>query len=333
MNILYNTTIGWNPGDELIFAGVKNIMDRLYGRHNRIIYNRHPLYERKPGDNCYTHPLGSDYIDHIIFAGTPEWNSPTSLDMYKLIKENNVPFSYVGVGSSFHHPSVIKELYGHEHRKVKHDRDWANKNVFSKATHKIVRDKNAQRDIYGSNLICCPAFFADPKLDIETKTSKNKVVVCVQFDTEICGVDPYIAQTVRDFAAHNGLDTVCHNYEDFRIATASGLQPYYSTLSSDYFDFYKDYDLVISPRVHACGWASTLGIPSITIPHDERSQTTKHFGSTHCDIFSIQSFFDKVDDKWILEQSKKVIQLKKEKMDQFLFVMSENGLELRNKNE
>lgn len=328
MNVLYNTTIGWNPGDELIFAGVKNIIETLHGKHNRIIYNRHPLYERKLGDNCYIHPLGSDHIDHIIFAGTPEWNSPASLDMYKLIKETNVPFSYVGVGSCLHHPSVIKKLYGHEHRTKEGDRNWLNKNVFSKARHKIVRDEAANRDIYGSKLICCPAFFANPDLEIKPKTNKNRVAVCLQFNTQICGVTPSISEDTKNFAIKNGLDTVCHNYEDFCIATECGMKPFYSTLSSDYFDFYNDYDLVISPRVHACGWASTLGIPNVTIPHDERSQTTKHFGSMHCNISLIQSVFNKIDDKWISEQSKNIIELKKKKMNQFLSAMSESGLGL-----
>ena len=98
----------------------------------------------------------------------------------------------------------------------------------------------------------------------------------------------------------------------------------YSYDSKDYIKIYKNFDLVISPRVHGCGISSSLGIPSFIIKHDDRGDTADGFLAN--EIFlneEINKVFNKVD-KLICNISNKNKELIEHK--QTIFEMYKNVL-------
>ena len=72
---------------------------------------------------------------------------------------------------------------------------------------------------------------------------------------------------------------IAHYIDDLRLCNELGWECFYSFSARDYFEMYDACDLVISPRVHGCGMAASLGIPSIAIPHDGRISTVSGFGA------------------------------------------------------
>ena len=79
-NLLFSTTKQWNPGDELILKGVRNLLPP----HVFLMFNRHPHinFNSRNGDNSYYFGMGDEIIDHIIFAGSPEYYTEPNRDKY-----------------------------------------------------------------------------------------------------------------------------------------------------------------------------------------------------------------------------------------------------------
>ena len=48
MNLLISTTRMWNPGDELIYLGVKHLLERYFGWFNPVLWNRYPGVRSRP---------------------------------------------------------------------------------------------------------------------------------------------------------------------------------------------------------------------------------------------------------------------------------------------
>ena len=300
MNIVYSTTVQWNPGDELILKGIRNLINI---KHNFIVYNRHPLHKRVGGDNCYVYPKGHDIIDHIIFAGTPDWNSTDQNELYTTIAEDEVDFSYIGVGGGLNPGSPF----------VKMGQEKSEELFLSKAKIKIVRDKYAHGIMTGSILAPCPSLFGTLNKS-KPRSRKDKIAFNLQGPGRICAPTDATLYKVgflaKKFKEEHGASVVCHSYDDFVLATELGLDPFYSSDYLDYFDYYDKYDLIIGPRIHGSGWGSTLGIPSITIPHDERSDTAKHLGSEIVKVDDVIDYYDNLNDKWIKGKSEYLIELK-----------------------
>ena len=131
-NILFSTTRQWNPGDEFILFGVLNLLRDAIGKFNPLIFNRNPdvrpcdlknnrllskayneriekMCFRGQGfigahfrdrfcDNSWRDGMRADDIDYVIFAGTPEWYTTRVRSLYKVINDNGIPCSFLGVG-------------------------------------------------------------------------------------------------------------------------------------------------------------------------------------------------------------------------------------------
>lgn len=322
-SIVYSSTVTWNPGDEIILHGLRNIINI---DHNPIIYNRGPSNQGgQTRAQTYQHEIGRDFVDHFIFAGTPEWTM-ASRSLYRDIQVTGKNFSFIGVG----HPVPqcgIKELA--RIFSVSPTIDEINKHIFSKATVKITRDSLAQRDLYDSNLICCPAFFCCPEINITPKNQKKRIAVCWQGNADrCCGVkDTRKTELLTEFARRNNAETVCHSYLDYLKASTHGLDPFYSSSYQDFFDFYREFDLVVSLRVHGSGVASSFGVPSITIGHDRRAETVKHFGSEVLEEpETLQEYFESIDGDGIEMRSSALLRLKKQKYNQYIDLLKPAGL-------
>jgi len=71
---------------------------------------------------------------------------------------------------------------------------------------------------------------------------------------------------------------IAHYIDDLATAPA-GATVHYSGLAADYYWIYDPCDVLVSPRLHGCGIAASLGIPSICLAHDKRGVAAELFGS------------------------------------------------------
>jgi len=106
--------------------------------------------------------------------------------------------------------------------------------------------------------------------------------------------------------SHNCI-LIAHYIDDYLLArkTFPDAEVYYSSDAFEFPDIYNQCDFVISPRVHGCGIATSLGIPSINVAHDARGQTTKGFLSKVVDASDLDSITIPND---VTEWSKRLIE-------------------------
>lgn len=305
-NILFSTTRQWNPGDEFILMGCQNILKNIFGDYNSIIYNRNPEVRQnwqyinpfrklKYGnlefikgkeildsflrnnfwDNSFKDTTSGDFIDLVVFAGSPEWITKRSLQLYNTICKYNIPTIYLGIGSSSEYnlnriPQIMKQVLGN-------------------ALFISVRDERTlnllEINNYKAQYNPCPAILSvDKSKEKNIKTLKKigliygtyKAVSAnnIKKETYYYLINLY-RHLIRKYKNVYEFEFVCHyidelpevkkDFPEFNIN--------YSFNSSDYIDIFSKFDLVIGHRVHAIGMSASLGIPGICISHDMRGAT------------------------------------------------------------
>ncbi len=109
MNILISTTTNWNPGDDFIRFGVKNILKHIYPNANYIHYDRNPNnmidwphnQNMKYGlhGNFMNNPIMWEIIDLVVLAGSPEFLHHPLAPIYEgLVNNPHIPLLAIGVG-------------------------------------------------------------------------------------------------------------------------------------------------------------------------------------------------------------------------------------------
>tara|TARA_B100000287_G_scaffold5037_2_gene4936 strand:+ start:13246 stop:14175 length:930 start_codon:yes stop_codon:yes gene_type:complete len=293
MNIVYSSTKQWNPGDELILDGVRSLIPE---EHTFIMFNRHPFinFNNRTGDNSYYHGMGDDIIDYIIFAGSPEYQTFPNEDLYKLIESHETPFCYIGVGGR---PFMSRP--------------------FDRAEITITRDSNAGM-LPNAEVLPCPSIFANRDMNLSPVTKKENIGFCFQTNLRyICAPSENIHKLSVQFIEEYNPLVICHSYPDFVEATRREWNAFYSSNKDDYYDAYKDLDFVVGTRIHGSGWAANFGIPSITIPHDDRFETAQNFGSliSELDYDKLKDLFESVD---VEKESKNIIEIRKKALPKYL---------------
>lgn len=111
MNILISTTTNWNPGDDFIRIGIKNLLKHIYPDANYINYDRNPNnmidwphnQNMKHGlhGNFMNNPIDWSIIDLVVLAGSPEFLHHPLTPIYEgLVNHPNIPLWAIGVGYS-----------------------------------------------------------------------------------------------------------------------------------------------------------------------------------------------------------------------------------------
>ncbi|MBZ8143714.1 hypothetical protein CLD22_28350, partial [Rubrivivax gelatinosus] len=128
-NILFSTTRQWNPGDEFILMGCLNALRAAGLDFNPVIFNRNPqirrakridpvaLLQRAFGegrrqaflDNSFKDSMSLDWIDLVVFAGSPEWRGRRLAPLYDAIARAGTPTAFLGLGT------VKPFRFDHEH--------------------------------------------------------------------------------------------------------------------------------------------------------------------------------------------------------------------------
>ncbi len=297
LNILFSTTRQWNPGDEFILYGIINLLNELQLKFNPIIYNRNPHirpmysylnplrfshyldipYKEKEIieaffrvgflDNSFKDEMDLSFIDLVIFAGTPEWKTPRLLTLYQKLLNFLGKILYIGIGSAgVGYYENLSDLH---------------KTILKKAEFISVRDKYTWEMLRLLNplLLPCPSIFAstNEKIIKEVKHiglvfSTNK---SVPFNRITAALEIKLVSLYKTLIKKLPwkISLICHYIDELPIAYqifGKDVEIYYSYDALDYISIYKNFDLIISPRIHGSGLASSLGIPSIVIPHDLR---------------------------------------------------------------
>lgn len=308
-NIIFSTTRQWNPGDEFILKGIRNILLSLGMKHNAVIFNRNPdvrsCYQDRQFlknsklpfdfnghpdlidveanfkfgffDNSVKPNSDCSYADLVVFAGTPEWCNGKLFDLYETILRYNLPVLIVGVGGGC-------DLYRENYREV-----------ISGAKLLTVRDRQtldaARAQGFAAHLLPCPALLSAPlsservlhkaeRIGLVYQATRDESVIWNGFDRSAYD---YMMSAYRALLAKNGMayefEIVCHYVDELPLAKRDfpQLRMHYSYDSEDYFSIYSRFDLVIGSRVHGIGVSASLGIPGIALIHDSRGGTCEGF--------------------------------------------------------
>jgi len=324
-DILFSSTRQWNPGDEFILFGIRNILEEMDIKYNPILFNRHPLLDHKIQCDKKGHDVIPQFfdnsfieckeslstVDYVIFAGTPEWTGEKLTQVFDLLEKKNIKFSMIGVGG---YNSLTKEV----------------ENLLKKDSEILLgRDKDAYYCLkkFGGKLEVCPAIFASKKEF--PKTELNRIGICFQYHDYCAAPKKEVyAETIKLYKKimlEYNVSFICHTFVDFMEAKSvfPSSEILYSSYAEDYLSIYKKFDLVIGTRVHGSGISSSMGIPSITIPHDYRAETVKLFLSPIMEPRKIIDHIKKID---IEKESKKLIEYKQKKKEEYKKYFSKMSL-------
>ena len=307
-NILFATVRQGNCGDEFILFGVLNIISSLQNEYNPVILNKNveacrrlALRKRRinveigtgkkvtinPEKLCFSmwpalydnsladyHDL--DFIDAVVFAGTPEWMGYKLDPLYKKLEHFDKPIFFLGPG--FHEGLSGYGSYS----------DFYEKPIHQKAKVFAVRDRNALAFLtpdIDAVLLPCPAMLCAPH---EKKRStlrrigfslhaKEGDARCVYVPEATYAFSLKLLEAVSRYCE---VEVVCHWIEDLICLQKDIGDRYplrYSFDAKDYLDIYDRYDLVVSTRVHGSGMAASLGIPTFSIANTIRTDTVWGF--------------------------------------------------------
>lgn len=348
--VAYCTTRQWNPGDEFILLGAKNIVEKLIGKHNAIIYNRSPEVRPSCGlvgfrnnkneeayhldyiracffDNSIKFDSDLSYVDLAVFAGTPEWQNERCLNFYEHIIKNNIPVIVLGVGSYRQPCSIVKEVLSKTRfisfrdAKFLSEMSTDSSAMYLPCPALMVALKQKEKRIYFVKHIGLG--FAVPLKD----TVKWNEVSQQTFD--------YLLALYHEIITKEKckVSIVCHYIDELALAhqlfDKYGVDILYSYDSKDYIDIYHRFDLVISSRVHGCGIAASMGIPTVSIVHDFRGTTTRGFMS---DCVSpnmpIEDVFERIHiiKKSIRKHNKAILKHKHNTLKQYVKLLSESNI-------
>lgn len=299
-NYLFSTTRQYNPGDEFILFGVMNLLRERGDEFNPVIFNRNqevnqalsflnPLRKVKSQskfikilgsffrlsqvDNSFKDIHSLDFIDCVVFAGSPEWKTLRLLPLYsKLNKRVDIPVLFLGLGSfnenekiPFYAEPALKRSGAITYRNSELDKTF---DSYRQAQH-----------------LPCPALFS---AGIGNFPYVNNKKVAITYGVSKASKGNHVStdaskqmENMYDHLITSGyeVDIVCHYIDELPIAKSifPNADIRYSFDSKDYKEIYQNYSLVITSRVHAVGICASLGIPGILIAHDGRASTAKGF--------------------------------------------------------
>ena len=283
MNIVFSTTRQWNAGDEFILRGLRSVLRRSGLEFNTIIYNRNPVVNPDDGKASKGHlnnglkensldPNGQIVAHYAISAGTPEWAGGCRAERFlDYVLRHRIRISFLGVG--LENPIQPSGLLT---RVLKHLTD-----VF------ICRDAKTFHSVAGVfpsvQLLACPSI-----LSAQNYRPRHAVkrIGCILQGTRVKwhsisrDLQSHLYARYRRLSEHFEVEYVAHFLDDLDSAAPKEGRIFYSGVADDFYEIYDRFDLVIGTRLHGCGIAASLGIPSISVSHDGRGEAAVFFGAT-----------------------------------------------------
>jgi hypothetical protein len=344
-SFIFSTTRSWNPGDDFIFYGVRNLIENFIPKFNNFIYDRNPEYHflRNPtmdpgfdkNENnlffvnfesiarkipSFRNSLGLkdslSNIDLAIFSGTPEWAGRMLEPFNEFILKNKIPIIHLGLGCS--------GIYNENKFSSFSDLD---QEVMKKSLLITTRDQFSN-DIFpfkkNVQVLSCPALFASKTAT--KRTQKKKIALSIQGVKGAQSISEemfnYSIELFKELVDLFDCEIVCHYKEDYNSISSifgSLINIYYSSEPKDYFEIYKDFDLTVTTRVHGAGICASMGIPGVCLSHTARMETVKGFLSEIINPkeTSVKEAVKLIQDLDVPKRSEEIINLKSQMLQEY----------------
>ena len=291
-NIFLSSSRQWNPGDEFIRLGIKNLLSHILGKnHNWHLWNRNPdlLVDRRENpqfrshllSNCLTEPH-LKLMDYVVFAGTPEWTGKIMYPVFEeLLSYPDKPVLILGVGSGS--PNI--RLNDTEKKVLRRQ-----KTLITTRSRDLANEINNILGIQKAIPLPCPSLFCAKSNLIRTK---SKIGIVLQSSSIECQkIEEALVVDILRYRKSD-MDIICfYTDEFFRFSNLGNVR--YSYEYHDYFQILQEYGLIISTRLHGAMAAFSLGIPSKLVAQDNyRIQSTCELLKNHIQIYSPQMAIEK----------------------------------------
>lgn len=274
LNVIASSTRQWNPGDEFILFGIQNLFNLAFPsfRTNWIIYDRNPdtLNSSHRIGNSWHHE-SLNFADLIVIAGSPQWTGGSLAKLYEAAHKADKKVLFIGIGSGVVFSNFTKqELY-----------------LLEKSPLIIARD-SLTFDSLGTcgiipRLLPCPALFAT--METKKKIGKRNIGFGWQTgSTAMHGIGNLADRTMRVFRQirdEQVYDTnmICHYIDEYIACIEEWPNLWYSFQARDYATIYKEFDLIITTRLHGAVLANSLGIPVLLVVANKNNKNRVTSGS------------------------------------------------------
>lgn len=240
--------------------------------------------------NVFFEPLDSmELPEHnlLVLCGTPWiWDQCTKSakygDLVKVLSLSDAPKIAAGIGTCF--------PLGFDCNTIEQAHTFMPglENIFSAFSSITVRDKFAQKICelvkLRSNLLCCPAVFANEYLHPLTHKPDKDILFfyAPQFglSRSILSEDftrHYIDLQV-DYATSNSAEVLCINPHEAQAVEKMGLKPDLLTSPEQVGERLLAARTLLSGRVHGCMFTAGLDISAALLPVDTRYMTYRYCG-------------------------------------------------------
>lgn len=240
MNILISTTTNWNPGDDFIRYGVKNLLTEYFNTNiNWIHYDRNPDFFKKQSwemgsghvSNCMNSNIDWSIVDAVVLAGSPEFLHGPLKPLYEgLTNHSNIPLLLIGVGYSFSTDNI---------KFTKEELSCLNRDntliITRQYDLKDTLTKTLNKQTY---CLPCPALFAADHLNITKQTSKTLYIP--QTD-----IGPQAIESKDLLNIPKGAQVLCHYVEDFKRYGG-----YFSSDAHDLLNKIVQHSDIVTNRLH-----------------------------------------------------------------------------------
>ena len=344
LHFVFSTTRQWNPGDEFILRGVFNIFKALGVSFTPIIYNRNPdiqaIFQRAATDtgekleifdNSVKPDSDLSYVDLVVFAGTPDWHSGNVDRLHRLILRYKIPAVFLGIGGpasnvseycravlasapliTVRQTSVLSEF--------QEEIQTAVRPVYLTCPAMLSADKHQEKVIM--DVSCIGLIYQASKA--ETNSINGVSDTCYENEKGLfCSI-------IEKYYAEKRIIIICHYVDEIPLAMRDfpGQEICYSYDAADYYEIYRQCDIVVGTRVHGIGIAASLGIPGLALSHDLRGDTAIGFGAEVCPIGQDKLYIDYAINRFerlvqsAVERSQMLKKLKRETLERYTTYIS-----------
>jgi polysaccharide pyruvyl transferase WcaK-like protein len=340
--ILFSTTKNWNVGDEIILAGIKNLLRKLDLEFTSVIWNRHPSInpDNMGLDNSFDvkrHKL--EAIDYIIIAGSPEWASLRNRPMFAKIVRTSKKVAFVGIGCSsppflFDGNRILMEVMK-KHTELIITRD---ENTFLSIRNTFERSNSATK----VNIDCpklflrpCPALFASATVK-NVRTINTIGIIFQTTRTSPHSISRALFKSAmklyRIICKEFRVKLICHYIDDFIDAVKffPKAELLYSPELNDYYDFYRNVDLTIGTRLHGAIFALSNGTPAILLSDKDNFRVKSTASLFDCGLYHFslpihgQKLINFIDSLDIVNTSDAIVKFKAKNEEEMTSLLCEN---------
>jgi hypothetical protein len=325
--ILFSTTLAWNPGDEVILAGIENLFAAKRFTYDRLVYNRNAARYQESGwqvfagspKRCQEVPPLADL--RLAPLSPRFWMRPLGIrltdrvndPLLTFILDSGIRCAAIGVGTS-KKPVTTRKI---------------SRILQERADVLITRDRQTTEVFAGFSprLMPCPAFFAAK--DARPRRSLDRIAVGLQapgtnlirMDSTTAARSVETARRIADRFAH--VEFICHAERDraFVSELFPGRRVHFVCGGAEMVEAYGAFDAVLSTRLHGCVVACSHGIPTFRLFGGLRMEALKRFPVSDGDRgLDPLSWLDELDPE---AESRKILAEKERRRLEFLELFDE----------